>query len=243
MSIFGLGAIAQQVMGVAAAPGAGIQYVGGKQINFNTAGSTFDFAGLTGGIASEADIGDLYIFFASAANLAGYVITAEPVGYIGTIVNQTRSDVIGCSAIAAYGFFEAGTDDFTIETNTGAANGGVVVYRGVNLTTPLDVATPAIWDSGDSNSPNPPAITPVTDGAMIVPLGFTSDNNATGDAPFTGAGNFTTRIATSGNDFQSASGEKLWTTADGTFDPDPWLGGGGFSLSAAIAATIALRPA
>jgi hypothetical protein len=77
-------------------------------------------------------------------------------------------------------------------TATGLTSGTTIThlaiaFRGVDLTQPLDVNTPSIAFNPSSGSPNPPAITTVTNGAMVVALGFLDDDRVAGsaDAPLT----------------------------------------------------------
>jgi hypothetical protein len=62
-----------------------------------------------------------------------------------------------------------------------------IAFRGVDLTQPLDVNTPSIAFNSSTGSPNPPPITTVTNGAMVVALGFLDDDRIaqSADAPST----------------------------------------------------------
>ena len=116
-----------------------------------------------------------------------------------------------------------------------------MVFRGVNTTTTFDVTTPAVASSGGSGTgmPNPPSITPVTNGVMIVALGYLDDDIITATAPT----NYT--LARTGNYGSSGAGgtvmcayRRLATAAA----EDPGVFGGGGSDDW-VGATIGLRPA
>ena len=135
--------------------------------------------------------------------------------------------------------FMPATPDTTI---TGLDSTAVIhiamVFRGVNTTTPLDVASPTVA-TDDRDMPNSPSITTVTNNCMIVTIGYLDDDIVTATAPT----NYT--LARSANYGSSNAGGtamaayRLVTTA-GAQNPGTFGGGGDDSW---VAATIALRPA
>lgn len=121
-----------------------------------------------------------------------------------------------------------------------AMTAGVLVFRGVHATTPQDVTATTATGTGTTN-PNPPAITPVTTGAVIVAMGGGASSTTAGTLA---SSDLTGLVATAqGNTIASASGmgRKAWT--GGAFDPSAWTGGGDNSVNTWAAATLALRPA
>ena len=127
--------------------------------------------------------------------------------------------------------------------------GAVFVFRGVNLSTPLDVA--AVTAGATANAlPNAGAITPVTAGAWILICGnlagsFSSALTRPADQSST-TNHFQADIRTGTLDSTTAMGLKTdW--AAGAFDPlifgGPASISGPFATAAWTAATIALRPA
>jgi hypothetical protein len=113
-----------------------------------------------------------------------------------------------------------------------------VAFRGVDTTTPLDVAITA--DSAGSGTVDCPSITTVTDGCAIIAMGALDDDDATGvSSPPSGYGDFQ-EVFISGDNVTGLFSWKLQTTAGaenpGVYDTgsfsDAWCGN-----------TIALRPA
>jgi len=81
-----------------------------------------------------------------------------------------------------YGYtFAAGTT-VTVENSDNASGGNdniaysVLVFTGVDDECPLDVNPVENDDGGGGGFPNPPNITPITDGCMLVALGFLDDD-------------------------------------------------------------------
>lgn len=120
----------------------------------------------------------------------------------------------------------------------------VMVFRGVDDTTPMDVA--AVTDSGIAfGRPNPPAITPTTPGAWIVVAGAAG--------AFSGAAFTNSDLSTSTNHWRTGNGDDTQDSmiglgvktnwASGAFDPAQWGGGTTGGTDAWIACTMALRPA
>ncbi len=126
---------------------------------------------------------------------------------------------------------------------TGAANsnsGIAVAFSGVKTATPEDV-TPVTAD-GTGNNPNPPAIVPVTNNAMI--LVFGGDSSGTGDATVTAPSNYTARGAVSAadnNDATAHGASRLLSGGAGASeDPATWTN---WTATSWITWTIAIRDA
>lgn len=114
---------------------------------------------------------------------------------------------------------------------------GYVVYilRGVDTDNVLDAAAETFFNAGIN--PDPPSITTVTDGALVLALA-NGDVNETGfDYPV----GYTNQVARNGNDLQDftvALGSKTVLNA-GAENPSSYLL---FSSSNALGATVAIRP-
>lgn len=152
---------------------------------------------------------------------------------------------------AALRKFMGSTPDTGIVLNgatvSGATAHGAIAFalRGVNLTTPLDVAI--VSASGASARPNPALITPASTGAWIVAMGFNANGTGgsytlPGDLSAT-TNHFRTGSTAETNDVSIGMGIKTdW--ASGAFDPAVWTGGPTILAGDSWAAlTIALRPA
>lgn len=60
--------------------------------------------------------------------------------------------------------------------------GIIAAFRGVDTTTPVEAST--VGTEGESNSPNPPSVTTLTDGAWVVALESNDDNDNTSGSPY-----------------------------------------------------------
>jgi hypothetical protein len=89
--------------------------------------------------------------------------------------------------------------------------------------------------NGTPARPNPGAITPTTEKAMILPLGA---GNTNADWVASYLSNFTQSYDATGTQIGTGIGNVEWTS--GAYDPAAWTGGFGGATYAAI--TIALRP-
>lgn len=134
----------------------------------------------------------------------------------------------------------------TVANTTGSNiyfNGLLVhVWRNVDQTTPLDVTTTTAT-TGGSNNPNPPAITPVTAGAIILAagVGFSSP----GQTVFSSSDLSNFLSVHDDNGFgggDAALGSHAWS-GSGSFDPAQWTSSTNRSNFPSAMATMALRPA
>ncbi len=140
---------------------------------------------------------------------------------------------------------QGGTPDSTMVINTPSPAYDrtilAYVFRGVDTTTPLDVTTQTALGGLNDNSPDPPSITPNTDGAAIYIVGATTDDITTA-AP-TNYSNYDEALHSEGgtDDIGHYVASRILATAalenPGIFDA------GGGSSSTWIAATMALKPA
>lgn len=224
-----------------------ITYVGGQTafiLGSTTADETVTFS-LTGGLASTPAADDLVVVCVAASRFGGAGVTSlVTTGYTSTtrLVAEDAQD----SASQVHYKFMGGTPDTTVViTRSGATDSGqaytIHVFRGVDLTTPLDVTTTTATGI-DTGRPNPAAITPSTAGAWIY-IG-------TGDAAATGVtftyGDFTAVLSTvcdeSSNDAVVGSGYyDGWTS--GAYDPAASTTGSTSLNSSWTATTMAFRPA
>jgi hypothetical protein len=121
-------------------------------------------------------------------------------------------------------------------TATGLSSGSVHIafaFRNVNATTILDASSPVIA-TGGSGMPNSPSITTVTNGAMVVAMGFLDDDQTTATAPT----NFSLARSANYSNGTVMAAYRLKSPA-GAEDPGAFGGGGTDSW---IGATTALRP-
>jgi hypothetical protein len=156
-----------------------IQYVGGVTGGRagSTATTTQSLSGtLAGGIATSPAAGDFVVVYCTAADdgtnpAPTQTISGNNSGAYSNATAQYADDRFGTCSQLNYQVM-GGTPDTSL-TIPSSANGRnaqrwvVHVFRGVDSTTPLDVA--AVPASGiDTGRPDPAAITPSTAGAWIV---------------------------------------------------------------------------
>lgn len=227
-----------------AAPEPNITYVGG-QVG-GRAGSTSTSAvtfALTGGSNSTPQAGDLVIIGCTVAS-AGRTPACAISGYTEQTQINANGTTYDTSLNMSYKFM-GGTPDttFTLPSTGNVADAQrytVQVWRGVDATTPLDVA--AVSASGTATGrPNPGSITPTTSGAKVGIIG--AGAAATG-ASYTAPANYTTGFLTGTtsdtNDAMIGSGYRSWTS--GAEDPAQYTGGTINAADSWAAFTYALRP-
>lgn len=165
-----------------------IQYVGGlAQAWANATSPDLDIAsGLTGGIGGGLQENDLVLVFFMISDVttgtpADPTITTS--GYTALSAVLSQSDTNRSKLRGWYKFMGASPDsivDIGNMTGDQSAAASARVYRGVDLTTPLDVAvaTAGGTNSGQPNPPNcGPSVTPGCAGIMCAAA--SADNNMT----------------------------------------------------------------
>jgi hypothetical protein len=170
-----------QLIGFGAASGGGsgfIEFVGyAFYSKANGVNETNDIAlnsGLTGGIAAAVSNGDLVVAVYSTGSIADRTLSitdgSTPYTLIGSELYS--NDAVDTNLRVAYKFVSG--DTLTRFGTQGDANDGgvtaVYVFRGVDQSSPLDVAA-VTATAINSVLANPPAITPVTPGAWILAIG------------------------------------------------------------------------
>ncbi len=235
----------QKLVSKAAAP-SGIQYVGGRTFAFagTTDDVTISLSGtLSGGLATSPSSGDVAIvYFGTGSTLDNELIVS---GYT-EIVELYANSTFDTNLVVAYrilNLFTVGSV-FLTGGSRNTSNAGAVaiqVWRGVDATTPLDV-TRTTSTTTSSVLCNPPAITPITSGAIIVAGGAGAHNVGAETFSSSDLTNFLTVGSGDTNDATIGLGYKVWTS--GAFDPAQFTFGGTDSTTFSSASvTLALRPA
>jgi hypothetical protein len=223
---------------------AGISLVGSKTASWSgtTSNQTVSLTDLAGGIGSAPEADDIVILAYAVGSSSGTpALSVVTAGYT-SIASLLSDDTIDTTLIVQRKIM-GGTPDTSVQVSgTGSGNNaGIVeifVFRGVNGTTPLDVA--AVTATGiNTGRPTPPAITPTTSGAWIYSMGASGNQAA---ASFTSTlSNFKTAIQGDTNSITVGAGALEWVS--GTYTPAQF-GGNSASISYSWAAvTLALRPA
>ncbi len=219
------------------------------EADFVTTGSLISLTSLAGGLASQPADGDLIVVSYGTCDTSDAALgikDASDVDY--TLVGSERysDDNYDANMRTAYKFAGSTPDTQVKISSSPQGYAGIImvsVWRGVDPSTPLDVA--AVQTSG-INSPfaNPGSITPSTSGAVILLFGA----GATGTAavPYSDPGDLTEfqsldndQSGLGGRSTVGGMGYKTWTS--GAFDAAQWVTGGGSQFSW-VATALALRP-
>ena len=143
-----------------------------------------------------------------------------------------------------YRVLQSGDSTFTFTSSSvygSTTVWGVSVFRGVDASNPWDAdsGSPAIFT--DMINPDPPAVTTVTDKAVIFAL-FGKRNDYTSITPPTGYASAGSASSTSGNDASAGTAYKM-KTPPGSENPAAWVLGGGAITDDGQVWTGALKPA
>jgi hypothetical protein len=142
-----------------------ISFVGSKVTGNNPA--TVSLTDLTGGIASAPAAGDLVvIYYGGNETGSGFGVTGYTELFETSYNNSSPEDV--CLGVYWKLMGETPDTDVTFSGITGPNTelAAILVFRGVDPTTPMDVTR--TFTSGQFATVNPPAITPITPGAWII---------------------------------------------------------------------------
>jgi hypothetical protein len=226
----------------------GIEFVGGKtdsKVGATSGTSTISLSsGLTGGISASADPDDFVIaVFATGATADRTLSITDGTNeytLIGTELYESAS--YNTNLRIAYKFI-GGDTSVTFGPTGNAADAGtmaVYVFRGVNPTTPLDVAVTTSTATGTS-IPNPPSITPTTTGAYVVCVGASAHTQGVQTFTSSDLTDFLTVGSDDTTDSSLGIGHFVWTS--GSFNAAQF----GFTTSDGAGRTyasmsIALRP-
>ena len=155
------------------------------------------------------------------------------------------SDAVSCAGRVAYAI-QGDTPDTAITVDafndaSCASCSVCMVFRGVDPITPMD-ATPATATGANTGRPDPPSITPVTAGALLVACGFgTDDVTPVALTAPSGYSNLANQSGANTYGFNAAMALKLWS-GSGADDPGSFGGGNVLASRAWCAVTLALRP-
>lgn len=183
-----------------------IEFVGSATATANNGGNpAVDLTALTGGIDTAARENDLVVAFGAVpTNTAGI----DWSGY--TLIDENVNSASTGRSALYYKFMTSTPDTSATFTGDGDANSSVgalaMVFRGVDTSTPIDVAATAA--TGSSTNPDPPAITaPATAEAVVAVFAFSRVNDAAITAP-TNYSDIT--IANAGGDTNDVSLAAAW---------------------------------
>ena len=203
------------------------------------ASSAFD---ITLPTCQEGDVVIVETGWASAGDDAPGVSTS---GYAEIVeIYQTETNRLNMSV--SWKRMGSAPDETVTCLGSGSANFGAVgiayVLRGVDSTTPFDVAYAAAQGSGGS-VPDPPSITPTSEGTLIVILGMGTAGVNAGDPTVTvpsGYSNAVNHYSNAGlKSITVAAASKAWTS--GAENPGAWTNWTTTTADSWGAVTLALR--
>lgn len=242
----GIAGVGGHIPASAGGGGGAITFVGGKSHTWDGAGTTtvISLTDLTGGLASSPSQNDFVVLNLVVAN-NGASLDLNPVtsGYTEHCDIYKDDDGLTLS-FGGFTKFMGASPDSQVEIQSIGASERVglvriLVFRGVNLTTPMDVAV--VTNSG-INDPDAttPAITPVTAGAMVVDMAASCTGNILNLTTHTNPGLFSPFLMSKQGKGLSSMGAKAWVSGA----MGPYAHGGGSDNTACWAAlNMALRPA
>ena len=212
-------------------------YVGGA----SAVGDTVSLTSLSGGSGASPIEGDVIVVFRGIGSTTDFDVQLSTAGFteVADLFGPDTSD----ANLGVFYKVAGPTPDTAVSavTTSGTRTIAVMVFRGINTTTPLDV-TPTTLIGSNSATINPPGITTATDNAIIVAGG-----SAAGTDTYPGT------LPAGYSAFQWAQqGGAVWSlTAMGYFvagvagvqSPATLGGSGNAALSGHAQVTIALRPA
>lgn len=163
-------------------------------------------------------------------------------GYTTTILSGDGTNI----GLVAYKLMGSTPDtDATMAIGGGAGQDGravvVQAFRNVNSAVILDTAIAQSGGTGGSGNPDGPAVTTVTDGALVISAVVGNENTIT--SPVTAPSGYSNLADDSSSDTFSANVAMASVDAGaaGSEDPGAWGWAGGSNLNSHGAATIALR--
>jgi hypothetical protein len=228
-------------------PSNNLVFVGYALEAASTNPTSISLTSLSGGIASSASAGDIVFAVRAFKNATNRTFTCDTSGYTqlaDLYANSTNDAQLG----VFYKVLTTGETSVQISNSGSVSDGaiGVFVFRGENITNPLDVtSTTATFTS--TGRPDCPSITPVTNNSLILAIG--SGAGASGNplsdltAP-SGMSNFYQVRTGAGTDNQTVLGMATFIqTIAGAYNPATFGGGSTSTSNSACAVTIALRKA
>lgn len=231
---------------------AGIQFVGGYSEGFNggTSDRVISLTSLTGGLASQPSAGDIVIAVNTSQNaLNAFVGDAKAItGYTSIMYQSARTpDINHETSIGRVSYKIMGSTpdtSLTIAGGTGdtscAGSISLLVFRGVNQTTPIDTTLSYTLTASGTAKANPPSIT-ASNNAMIVAGGTGAYHNGTATYTSSDLTGFITSLGS--DDYNVISGIGYHLSTGVAFDPAQFGNAADASDYTCIGFTVALKAA
>jgi hypothetical protein len=224
-----------------------IQYVGGKVVvraGNTTTTTTALNSGLTGGIASGVSAGDLVIAVNVVASNSD--ISASVSGYTVIGSEQYINGTYDTNLWVGYKFMPTTPDTAVTIPSAGSIDNAqgfiVMVFRGVDPSTPLGGVTPVFSSKTTSLLVDPPSITPTIAGSFVVAVGGAATTGGSDTFASSDLTDFLTNGQGDTYDVVIGAGHKdNWTS--GAFNPAQWTCTQGDNLNyTCIGGTFVLSP-
>jgi hypothetical protein len=221
------------------------QYVGGNSgawAGATSGNTTVSLTALTGGIASSAQAGDLVIAVYATGSSADRTLSITDGSTAYTLIGSELYNnglFVDANLRVAYKLLTAADASVTFGPTGNTSDAGVAavyVWRGVNASTPLDIAANQTQSAAIAR---PQPVTPVTSGAVIIGIVGAGIPATPSNFSASYLSGFVTRTSSDTNSAVVGIGYVNWT--GGTYTPAQWTGGG--NDAADIEMTIVLRPA
>jgi hypothetical protein len=224
---------------------------GSSTVTFSTGLLDDSNVAIGAGVIQQNDIVLVCYICSALVDMAQSALT--PSGYTTVHTDLYSDDSFDTNMQVSYKVMGSTPDTtVTIPGGNASTNGycyHVIVLRGVNNATPMDV-TPTTATGINAAQPNPAAITPVTQGAWIIAFGGAACSAAS-TSSLTFSPNMSSAV---GADRGAIIGtpatqqcvsrySTLTTWTSGAFDPTVFGGGNATNTSSWAAVTIAVRPA
>lgn len=219
-------------------------FVGGASQVGTGSTITVDLTALAGGSDAAPQEGDLVVVVWGHGDTSNRTMSVSTSGY--TVRQDLYQTETWDPNLGVAWKFMGSTPDSSVVVNrqSNAAYGGaavVHVWRGVDPTTPFDVADVTALGT-NSHLANPGAITPQRENSVVLACGI--GTQATTGAAFTIPSGMTNGVSVKGDGTTADAAVFLasydWTS--GSYDPAAVTGGTGGTSAGWIAVTMALRP-
>lgn len=203
---------------------------------------TINVSSLTGGIASSPISGDLILIVNVVANTAN-IAMSTPSGF--TEMVESYADDTNDTNLQLLRKISDGTETtvtLTASNGTGGSAAVAYVWRGVNQSSPIDVFDSATHiTTGEGAKVNPPSITPVTAGAVVVGFGGTSGTGTSLTTPGSVTGFRSVRALATPTALCAMAAYESWDS--GAYDMGEFGGGATTNTLSNVSGVLAIRPA
>jgi hypothetical protein len=229
-------------------------FVGSKTFSFaSTSAQSVSLADLkdSSGATATLEENDFVIIAYNAASGGTNIVFTPPSGWTQEC-DLFGNDTSKTNFAVWTKFWHSGDTSVTVPGNAAdfsAVTVTIHAFRGVNTSSPYDVASVPITGTNDGHV-NAGAITPAHGGALIYVAGAVSPGGSGGTVLsnpgdlHSGTNEFVALYQGSiSQSSTTGAGFKVWTLGDGAFDPATWGGGRTNTACSWAALTMALRPA